>query len=103
LLVCRLVALLFACGAAIALGGDIWEAAAGGGWRPQALGQLWFAFDRGSLNLAQAVLERYLHPWLWDPVMVRLLLWPVWVLPGSLALALFLLCRRRRRAAGNLR
>ncbi len=103
MLVCRLVALFFACGAMIALGGDIWDAAAGGGWRPQALGQLWFALDRESLNLVQAVVQRYLHPWLWDPAIVRLLLWPAWVVPGSLALVLFLLCRRRARVAENSR
>ena len=96
--VCRLVALLFACGAMIALGGDIWQAAAGGEWQPQALGQLWFALDSGSLNLTQAIVQRYLHPWLWDPAFVQLLLWPAWAIPGALAIILFLLCRRRRAA-----
>ena len=85
----------------IALGGDIWQAAAEGEWQPQALGQLWFMLDSGSLNLTQAIVQRYLHPWLWDPALVQLLLWPVWVLPGALAIILFLLCRRRRRAAGT--
>ena len=99
--VCRLVALLFACGAMIALGGDIWQAAVEGAWQPQALGQLWFTLDSGSLNLTQAIVQRYLHPWLWDPALVQLLLWPAWVLPGALAIVLFLLCRRRRRAAGT--
>ena len=99
MLVCRLVALLFACGATIALGGDVWQVAAGGAWRPMALGQLWFSFDSASLNLTQAVVQRYLHPWLWDPAFVQLLLWPAWVVPGALAIPLFLLCRRRHRAA----
>lgn len=80
----------------IALGGDIWQAAAEGGWRPRALGQVWFELDSGSLNLMQAVVQRYLHPWLWDPAFVQLLLWPAWVVPGVLAILLFLLCRRRR-------
>ncbi len=97
MIVCRLVALLFACGAMIALGGDVWQAAAGGGWQPQALGQVWFSLDSGSLNLAQAVTQRYLHPWLWDPAFVQLLLWPAWVVPGALAIVLFMLCRRRQR------
>ena len=101
MIVCRLVALLFACGAMIALGGDIWQAAASGGWQPQALGQIWFSLDSGSLNLVQAVIQRYLHPWLWDPAFVQLLLWPAWVVPGALAIILFLLCRRRRRAVGT--
>ena len=101
MLVCRLVALLFACGAMIAFGGDVWQVAAGDAWRPMALGQLWFSFDSASLNLAQAVVQRYLHPWLWDPAFVQLLLWPAWVVPGALAILLFLLCRRRHRAAGT--
>ena len=96
-MVCRVVALLFACGAMAALGGDIWQAVADGVWRPMALGQVWFALDSASLNLVQAAVQRYLHPWLWDPAAVQLLLWPAWALPGSVAIVLFLLCRRRRR------
>ena len=49
----------------------------------------------------QAVVQRYLHPWLWDPAFVQLLLWPAWVVPGVLAILLFLLCRRRQRTAGT--
>ncbi|MYE01312.1 MAG: hypothetical protein F4Y03_08520 [Alphaproteobacteria bacterium] len=101
MIVCRLVALLFACGALIALGGDVWQAAASGEWQPQALGQVWFQLDAGSLNLLQAVVQRYLHPWLWDPVIVQVLLWPAWVVPGALAALLFLICRRRHRIAGT--
>ena len=98
MIVCRLVALLFACGAMAALGSDIWQAAAEGAWRPRALGQVWFSVDSGSLNLFQAVVQRYLHPWLWDPAFVQLLLWPAWAVPGGVAIILFLLCRRRRAA-----
>ena len=32
-----------------------------------AAGELWYALDRGSLNFAQAITQRYLHPALWDP------------------------------------
>ena len=41
------------------------------------VGELWFRFDAFSLNLVQAVTQRYLHPALWDRVAVPLLLSPV--------------------------
>src|ERR1700680_3676647 len=66
-------------------------------WAPIALGQLWFDLNRSSLNLVQAVVQRYLHPFLWDPIIVTVLLWwafavlmvlGVVVVPGVLILAL---------------
>lgn len=45
-----------------------------GGVSPvQALGQLWFAVDAGSLNALQAIVERYLSPLLWDYVLFPVL------------------------------
>ena len=67
-------------------------------WAPIAVGQLWFDLDRSSLNLAQAVVQRYIHPFLWDPIIVTVLLWwafAVLVVLGVLILALF---GRRTRA-----
>jgi hypothetical protein len=70
------------------------------------LGELWYAIDRGSLNLVQAVIERYLHPWLWDPVVFSLLRWPAALVLGVPGLALAVIARgrvahgRRRRRAG---
>ena len=60
-------------------------------WAPIALGQLWFDLDRSSLNLVQAVVQRYLHPYLWDPIIVTVLLWwafAVLMVLGALILAL---------------
>ncbi len=60
-------------------------------WAPLALGQLWYELDPSSLNLAQAAIRRYVHPFLWDPVIVSLLLcWAFAVLTvlGLLILAL---------------
>ena len=61
-------------------------------WAPIALGQLWFDLNRSSLNLVQAVVQRYIHPFLWDPIIVSILLcWAFAVLMvlGVLILALF--------------
>lgn len=72
-----------------------------GTWRVFAAGELWFMLDPQSLNLAQAVTQRYLHPALWDPIAIELLQWPAWVLTGIPAILLIVLCRRRRRRAGS--
>jgi len=61
-------------------------------WAPIALGQLWFDLDRSSLNLVQAVVQRYIHPFLWDPIIVTILLcwaFAVLMVPGLLILAIF--------------
>ncbi|MGF1474840.1 MAG: hypothetical protein ACFB6S_04665 [Geminicoccaceae bacterium] len=42
-----------------------------------ALGQWWFENSPESLNLTQAVVQRYLHPNLWDMVAVPVLLSPI--------------------------
>ena len=68
-------------------------------WAPIALGQLWYDLNRSSLNLVQAVVQRYIHPFLWDPIIVSILLcWAFAVLMvfGALLLIVF---RRRNSAA----
>ena len=67
-------------------------------WAPIALGQLWYQLNRSSLNLTQAVVQRYIHPFLWDPIIVSILLcWAFLVLMGLGALLLVLFRRRARR------
>ena len=65
-------------------------------WAPIALGQLWYDLNRSSLNLIQAVTQRYIHPFLWDPIIVSLLL--SWAFAILLVLGLLLLVVFRRRA-----
>ena len=60
------------------------------------LGQLWFDLHVGSLNLVQAVIERYVWPTLWDPIIVSALILPAGMTFALLGFALLLLCRRRR-------
>ncbi len=67
-------------------------------WRPIAVGQLWYDFDRSSLNLAQAITQRYLSPFLWNRIAVPVLLsWACAVLIGLGALVLLLARPRRPR------
>lgn len=43
---------------------------------------LWYAAAPGSLVTTQIRIERYLAPWLWDPMLVTLLKLPAWLLIG---------------------
>ena len=85
--------------ALVALGGDALASFEQGRLAAAALGELWYRIDAGSLNLMQAVVQRYLWPGLWDPVIVAVLRLPAIVVFGAPGLALWLLGRlpRRRR------
>ena len=93
---CLAIGGLFLLAAAGVLGYEVARASDGGAFGLQPLGQVWYDVDPGSLNLVQAVTERYLSPALWDPVILTLLYWPaflVFLVPG---LVLTLLCAWRR-------
>jgi hypothetical protein len=82
--------------AVAALGYEVLLARAGGTWRMIAAGELWYALDPGSLNFAQAITQRYLHPVLWDPVIQSALTWPAWSLLGGPGIALVVALSGRR-------
>ena len=81
-----------------ALGYEFLVAAQGGAWRMIATGELWYALDVGSLNLVQAVVQRYVHPWLWDPVIQTALTWPAWSLFGAPGIALLVAFSKKETA-----
>lgn len=60
-------------------------------------GQLWFGLHVSSLNLVQAVTQRYIHPGLWNPLLVSLLRWPLWSLLGGTGVMLMNLFAARGR------
>ena len=60
-----------------------------------AAGELWFNLHDGSLNLIQAVTQRYIFPQLWDPIAVTVLLWPAFLVIGVPGLVLSWVFRRR--------
>ncbi len=61
------------------------------------LGQVWFDLAPDTLNLTQAVVQRYVHPGLWDPGIQTVLTWPVWVVFSAIGLLLLWLGAKRRR------
>ena len=67
-------------------------------WAPIALGQLWYQLNRSSLNLAQAIIQRYIHPFLWDPIIVSILLSWAFVVLMVLGVLLLIAFRRRNSA-----
>ena len=98
----RFLGQLFALFAILVLGLAAWLGFAGQDLA-QPAGRLWFALDSASLNLLQAVVQRYIHAGLWDSVFVPYLLLPAWGAMAVLFLIFFLLsglfqelARRRR-------
>ena len=71
------------------------------GFQLRAAGEMWYRIDAGSLNLVQAVIERYLWPPLWDPVLSSLLHLPALVIPAVPGLLLVLLCHGPFRRRGK--
>jgi hypothetical protein len=50
------------------------------------LGSFLYSIDADLLNLLQAGIQRHLTPWLWDKVMVPVLIRPAWLLPAAAGL-----------------
>ncbi|HMD63863.1 MAG TPA: hypothetical protein VKF83_07830 [Stellaceae bacterium] len=69
-------------------------------WAPLVLGELWFDLNRSSLNLVQAVVQRYIHPFLWDPIIVTILL--CWAFAVLIVLGLLILALSHKRARAPL-
>lgn len=63
-----------------------------------ALGEVWFSLAPGSLNLAQAVIQRYISPAVWDPGIIWVLAQPAVAITGAIAAGLvgLVLVRRGR-------
>lgn len=97
MIVCRVLGWILVLAALGAIGYEVFMAVDTGSYRMIALGQIWYEHHPHSLNTAQAGIQRYVAPWLWEPGIVTILRWPGWLVfgvPGILAAAL---CRKRRR------
>ena len=96
-LVGRILGWLFIATGAFVLLQDLWASIVIKRWAPIALGQLWYNADRSSLNLVQAVTQRYLSVVLWDAVLRPILLSWAFAVLIVVGLALLILCRRPGR------
>ncbi|WMS44069.1 hypothetical protein RDV64_06670 [Acuticoccus sp. MNP-M23] len=63
---------------------DLWQSVRTDSLVLTPLGELWYRLSADSLNLTQAVTQRYIHPAVWDPVLIYFL-----KLPSFMALLIF--------------
>ena len=93
----NLVACLFILAGTAVAGHEFFTFKAAGKYELLPLGQVWFDIHRGSLNLIQAVIERYVWEPLWDPGIATVLQYPASISLGLVGLVLLLLCLPRRK------
>ncbi|TCT10536.1 hypothetical protein EDC22_10534 [Tepidamorphus gemmatus] len=91
----RTIGLWLMAGALVALVVDGAKSIAAGSIVTTPLGQLWYDLDPASLNIVQAAIERHVHPGLWDPVILSILLAPTFSVIGILGVLLMLAGRRK--------
>jgi hypothetical protein len=89
--------LLFLAAGALIFVGELLAWLRGDDFVLRSLGRIWFDQDPGSLNLLQAVVERYLWPPLWWQGVQPLLEQPAAPLLAGFGLVLLLLTRLRLR------
>ena len=97
--VLRVIGWLLLVAALLALAWDVFNWIHQGHWLATLTGKAWYQVSPGSLNLMQAVIERHVWKTLWDPIILSVLLQPIWLVlavPGLL-LVVFARPRRRRR------
>jgi len=66
-----------------------------GEWSLIVFGEIAFWLFPEWLNLAQAVIQRYVAGWIWDPGIQTFLLWPAWPIIGGGGLFFIAWSRRR--------
>lgn len=66
------------------------------GFAPSALGALLYESVPDLLNGSQAFIQRYVWPYLWDPIIQTALTWWDWAAIGGLGMILAVLARRPR-------
>jgi hypothetical protein len=97
----RILGWILTGGAFLVLGHDFLQYLDSQTWHSILLGELWFTINPEGLNLTQAIVQRYIWPTLWDPVILSLLLWPAWLVFLAPGLLLLLLFRKRRKPEGR--
>ena len=83
--------------AAISLISDLTRVSTGGQFTLIPALSHWKSMAPQSLTAVSTFVQKSLHPALWDPVLVRILALPVWLLVGALGLLLAIVGRKKRR------
>jgi len=96
-IVCRIFGWILLLAALGAFAYEVMVAIDHGSWRMIALGEIWFKLHPQSLNTAQAGIQRHVAPWLWEPVITTILLWPGWLVFGVPGILAWVFCRRGHR------
>ncbi|MCP4317961.1 MAG: hypothetical protein GY789_18545 [Hyphomicrobiales bacterium] len=65
------------------------------------LGADWYQLSSDTLNLTQAVIQRNVHPYIWDPVVQWILLQPTCSVFLVLSLFFYMIAWRKPRPAGR--
>ena len=65
-----------------------------------AFGEAWFTMHPASLDAARNWIELHLPAWLWNPVILSVLLTPIWIVLAILGAVLVLVGRKRERTIG---
>jgi len=91
----RLIGWLLLLCAVAAVGFEATAALDSGTYQIKALDEIWYSVDSTSLNGTRAAVQRYLFPFLWDPVIISILLLPGWLVFGLPGLILVWTCRGR--------
>lgn len=98
MIIFRIIGYLLLIAGLVALGAEVLVSLEAGAWTPVPLGQRWVEFfGFSSLQSIQVGLERYVHPFLWNPILQSVFEAPAWLPPLVLGLIILLLARRRRR------
>ena len=93
--VIRLVGVVFFAAGLIAFANDLWLWDGQNQFTMRSLGEWWFRISPGGINLTQAVIQRYIWPTLWDPLILNLLEEPAAAVLGLPGLAILFLVRRQ--------
>jgi hypothetical protein len=96
--ICRILALVALSLALIAAVLDITRSIADSALIMTPLGVDWFNLSPATLNISQATIQRYVSPFLWDPVIQTILLSPTWFVFGVLWLVFALLGRQPKKS-----
>ncbi len=103
MIVGRLIGWLLILLGVIALGVELLQSLEAGTWEPVALGQMWFQIEPVSLQQMQPLVQRYLHPVIWDPGIQSVLLWPAWTFLMGVGIILSVLFKKRKQKRHVLR